>query len=158
MRLISGHTAQILSSRDGQLIGPASTYTANALPTKPDPDAPLILVADDDEDIRDLVAVTLSRQGYRVISASTGDEALKLALEQTPSLAILDLVMPGLYGYSVMRRLKENDATRELPVIVLTARTDPKDVARGLEVGATDYIEKPFRTDDLVARVQAALG
>ena len=124
---------------------------------KPDPDAPLILVADDDEDIRDLVTTTLSRQGYRIMSASTGDEALKLALEQTPSLAILDLVMPGLYGYSVMRRMKENDATKDVPVIVLTARTDPKDVARGLEVGAADYVEKPFHPEDLVARVQSAL-
>lgn len=117
----------------------------------------MILVADDDEDIRDLVTTTLSRQGYRIMSASTGDEALKLALEQTPSLAILDLVMPGLYGYSVMRRMKENDATKDVPVIVLTARTDPKDVARGLEVGAADYVEKPFHPEDLVARVQSAL-
>jgi len=115
------------------------------------------LVADDDEDIRDLVTVTLTRKGYRVISASTGDEALKLALEQTPALAILDLVMPGLYGYAVMRRMKENVATKDVPVIVLTARTDPKDVARGLEVGASDYVEKPFSPGDLLARVQAAL-
>ena len=126
--------------------------------TTPDPGAPLILVADDDQDIRNLVTMALTQGGYRVIAASDGDEALKLVLEQKPSLAILDLVMPGQYGYSIMRRLKENEATRELPVIVLTGRTDPKDIARGLEVGAADYIEKPFQPDDLVARVQAALG
>ncbi len=126
--------------------------------TTSDAEGPLILVADDDQDVRDLVTVTLTNKGYRVITASAGDEALKLVFEQTPSLAILDLVMPGLYGYQIMRRLKENETTREMPVIVLTGRTDPKDIARGLEVGATDYIEKPFRPDDLVARVQAALG
>jgi DNA-binding response OmpR family regulator len=119
---------------------------------------PLVLVADDDEDIRSLVSFRLQRSGYRVLVASDGEEALALALEHTPDLAVLDVMMPKLDGYEVVRRLRGEDATRAMPVILLTARAQEADVARGFESGADDYLRKPFSPQELRARVQAILG
>jgi DNA-binding response OmpR family regulator len=119
---------------------------------------PLVLVADDDEDIRSLVSFRLQRSGYRVLVASDGEEALALALEHTPDLAVLDVMMPKLDGYEVTRRLRGEDATRAMPVILLTARAQEADVARGFESGADDYLRKPFSPQELRARVQAILG
>lgn len=118
---------------------------------------PLILVADDDEDILGLLSNALSREGYEVITAVDGEQALALALERRPALVILDLVMPKLYGYSVLRKLKENKETNNTPVIMLTARTDPEEVLRGLEIGAADYLEKPFQMHRLLGRVREML-
>ena len=119
---------------------------------------PLVLVADDDEDIRSLVIFRLERSGYRVIAASDGEEALALALEHAPDLAVLDVMMPKLDGYEVTRRLRSEDATRAMPVILLTSRAQEADVARGFEAGADDYLRKPFSPQELRARVQAILG
>jgi DNA-binding response OmpR family regulator len=119
---------------------------------------PLVLVADDDDDIRSLVSFRLQRSGYRVIVASDGEEALALALEHAPDLAVLDVMMPKLDGYEVTRRLRGEDATRAMPVILLTARAQEADVARGFESGADDYLRKPFSPQELRARVQAILG
>jgi DNA-binding response OmpR family regulator len=119
---------------------------------------PLVLVADDDEDIRSLVSFRLQRSGYRVLVASDGEEALALALEHTPDLAVLDVMMPKLDGYEVTSRLRGEDATRAMPVILLTARAQEADVARGFESGADDYLRKPFSPQELRARVQAILG
>jgi DNA-binding response OmpR family regulator len=119
---------------------------------------PLVLVADDDEDIRMLVAFRLERSGYRVLAARDGEEALRLALEHRPQLAVLDLMMPKIDGYELTRKLRELEKTRRIPIILLTARAQESDVARGFEAGADDYIRKPFSPQELRARVQAILG
>lgn len=119
---------------------------------------PLILVADDDPDILDLVTLRLERDGYDVLGARDGEKALEHALERAPDLALIDVSMPKLDGYEVTERLRENEATRAMPIILLTARVQDADVARGIEAGADDYVKKPFSTDQLRARVQAALG
>jgi DNA-binding response OmpR family regulator len=119
--------------------------------------APLVLVAEDDEDIRSLVRVRLERAGYRVVAAAHGEEAFELALEHAPDLAVLDVTMPRLDGYELTRRLRANEHTKRLPVILLTARAQEDDVQRGLEAGADDYLRKPFSPHELTARVHAIL-
>jgi DNA-binding response OmpR family regulator len=119
---------------------------------------PLVLVADDDPDILSLVTLRLERSGYDVVGAGDGEEALTAALARGPDLALLDVMMPKLDGYEVTERLREHEATRHMPVILLTARVQEADIARGVEAGADDYVKKPFSTQELRDRVQAALG
>jgi DNA-binding response OmpR family regulator len=119
---------------------------------------PVVLVADDDPDILQLVAFRLERAGYEVVQATDGEEALRAATELEPDLAVLDVMMPKLTGYDVTRRIRESDATKRMPVILLTARVQEADVARGFEAGADDYLRKPFSPQELGARVQAILG
>jgi DNA-binding response OmpR family regulator len=119
---------------------------------------PIVLVADDDHDILALVSFRLERAGYDVVSAQDGEEALRLAFEHAPDLAILDVMMPKLDGYEVTATLRQNAATRRMPVILLTARVQEADIARGFEAGADDYVKKPFSPQELGARVQAILG
>jgi DNA-binding response OmpR family regulator len=116
------------------------------------------LVADDDPDILTLVGFRLERAGYEVLPARDGEEALALALEHQPDLAILDVMMPKLDGYEVTQRLRNNQSTSGMPVILLTARVQEADITRGFEAGADDYIKKPFSPQELRARVQAILG
>ena len=118
---------------------------------------PLVLVADDDDDILQLVAFRLERAGCEVIMARSGDEALRLAIEHAPDLAVLDVMMPGLDGYGVTRELRRTEQTSEMPVILLTARAEEADVARGMAAGADDYVKKPFDARDLRERVQRLL-
>jgi DNA-binding response OmpR family regulator len=118
---------------------------------------PVVLAADDDEDILELVAFRLGRSGYTVLQAHDGEEALQVAQENTLDLAVLDVGMPKLDGLEVTRRLRAEEATRELPIILLTARVQESDLERGFDVGANDYLRKPFSPMELVARVQAAL-
>jgi DNA-binding response OmpR family regulator len=119
---------------------------------------PLVLIADDDEDIRALVAFRLERAGYDVVTAGDGEQALRLALERTPQLAVLDVMMPKLTGLEVTRRLRAEEATSAIPVILLTARVQEADIAAGFEAGAADYIKKPFSPQELRARVQTILA
>ena len=121
-------------------------------------DRPVVLVADDDDDIRDLVAFRLDRAGYEVLRAGDGQQALDLAREHNPDLAVLDVMMPRMTGYDVTRALRADQATSRIPVILLTARVQEADVARGFEAGADDYVKKPFSPKELKARVQAVLG
>jgi DNA-binding response OmpR family regulator len=121
-------------------------------------DQALVLVADDDEDIRKLVTFRLERAGYAVVAARDGEEALRLTTERRPDLVVLDVMMPKLTGYDVTRRLREQEETKDIPVILLTARVQEADVARGFEAGADDYMKKPFSPQELRARVQAILG
>lgn len=123
-----------------------------------DADAPLVLVADDDPDILALVAFRLERAGYRVVTAADGEQALARARADRPALCVLDVMMPILTGYEVTRALREDEATRSIPVVLLTARVQEADVTRGFEAGADDYIKKPFSPHELHARVQAILG
>lgn len=119
---------------------------------------PLVLAADDDEDILDLVAFRLERSGYAVIVARDGEEALELAAKELPDLAVLDVMMPKVDGFEVTRRLRAEEATSRIPIILLTARSQDADVQQGFEAGADDYLRKPFSPDELRARVQAILG
>jgi DNA-binding response OmpR family regulator len=119
---------------------------------------PLVLIADDDPDILALVRFRLERDGYEVLSAPDGETALDLALARTPDLALLDVMMPRLDGYEVTRRLRQHGPTREIPIILLTARVQEPDVALGIQAGADDYVTKPFSPQALGERVQAALG
>ena len=122
-----------------------------------DRNAPLVLVADDEEDIRALVAFRLKRAGYEVITAADGEEALLLATTRLPDLVVLDMMMPKATGLEVTRSMREHDATKDIPVIILTARAQEGDVVRGFGAGADDYVKKPFSPQDLQARVQALL-
>jgi len=117
-----------------------------------------VLVAEDDEDIRTLVAYRMEKAGYAVLQARDGEEAVSLALEHRPDLAIIDVMMPRLDGYEATRQLRERDETKRMPIILLTARAQEADVQRGFEAGADDYIRKPFSPQELRARVQAILG
>jgi two-component system KDP operon response regulator KdpE len=115
---------------------------------------PLVLVADDEPRITKLVAVILTDEGFRVVTASGGEEALRKAEEVRPDIVLLDIVMPDLDGIEVMRQLRE---WRPVPVILLTAKGSTADKAKGLDLGADDYIAKPFHPDELAARVRAVL-
>ena len=116
-----------------------------------------ILVADDEQDIRELVAYRLSRSGYRVIQARDGEEALQLAARHPVDMAVLDVMMPRLSGYQVTERLRGQPATRRLPVLLMSASVQDSDISRGFEAGADDYLTKPFHPDELLSRVQAVL-
>lgn len=119
---------------------------------------PVVLAADDDEDILELVAFRLERSGYRVLQAHDGAEALELARTSRPDLAVLDVMLPKIDGFELTRRLREDESTNAMPIILLTARAQEADVQRGFAAGADDYIRKPFSPQELRARVQAILG
>jgi DNA-binding response OmpR family regulator len=121
-------------------------------------DQPLVLAADDDEDILGLVSFRLERAGYTVIVARDGEEALELAVKEQPDLAVLDVMMPKLDGFEVTRRLRAEEATSRMPIILLTAKAQDADVQQGFAAGADDYIRKPFSPDELRVRVHAILG
>ncbi len=117
-----------------------------------------IVIADDDDAIRRLVSLVLRRKGYEVSEATTGDQALELIRREHPNLAILDIMMPGLSGLDVLRELTSDTQTAGIPVLLLTAKGEPRDVATGAGLGARAYILKPFRVGDLIRRVDTALG
>lgn len=123
-----------------------------------DPAQPLVLVADDDADIRALVAFRLRKSGYDVLEAGNGSDALRLARERTPALAVLDWMMPGLTGIEVVEQLRADPATADVPVVLLTARVQEADMARGLEAGADAYLKKPFSPKELSERVAETLA
>lgn len=116
-----------------------------------------ILVVDDEPDITALVAYHLAKAGYRVATASNGTEALKAAVEVRPDLVVLDLMLPGRSGLEVLEELRRREETRDVGVVVLTAKRDEPDRVRGLTLGADDYLVKPFSPQELVLRVGAVL-
>ncbi len=116
-----------------------------------------ILVVDDEEDILELVRFNLKREGYDVIGVETGEDCIRKAKERMPELIILDLMLPGIDGLDVCRRLKNDTKTSHIPVVMLTAKGDESDIVSGLELGADDYITKPFSPKVLIARVKAVL-
>jgi DNA-binding response OmpR family regulator len=119
---------------------------------------PLILIADDDPDILALVSFRLERAGYEVVQARNGEEAVQLALARRPDLAVIDVMMPRIDGYEATRQLRRQEETSWMPIILLTARVQEEDIARGFDAGADDYVRKPFSPQELGSRVQAALG
>jgi two-component system alkaline phosphatase synthesis response regulator PhoP len=116
-----------------------------------------ILVVDDEPGIVTIVRDYLDRAGFRVLTAGDGETALRLARTERPSLVLLDLMLPGLDGLDVTRALRQDPSTNGLPLIMLTARVDETDRVAGLELGADDYITKPFSPREVVARVRAVL-
>ena len=112
-----------------------------------------VLVVEDERDIAALVAYHLTREGYRVSTAASGDEALSAAGSERPDIVVLDLMLPGLSGFEVLQELRRAQGMEQLPVIFLTARREEADRIRGLELGADDYITKPFSPHELVLRV-----
>ena len=116
-----------------------------------------ILVVDDEEDILELVRFHLEREGHPVICAETGEKALQLARSNTPALVVLDLMLPGIDGLEVARLMKADKALRDIPIVMLTAKGEEADVVTGLELGADDYVTKPFSPRVLLARVKAVL-
>ncbi len=116
-----------------------------------------ILVVEDEEDILEIIHYNLSREGFRVEGSRDGEEGLAKARRLNPDLLLLDLMLPGLDGLEVCRRLKADDLTRRIPVVMVTAKGEESDVVLGLGMGADDYVVKPFSPRELVARVKAVL-
>ncbi|HOO40071.1 MAG TPA: response regulator transcription factor [Syntrophales bacterium] len=116
-----------------------------------------ILVADDDQDIIDLVEFNLSREGFSVLAADNGWKALETAKKKRPDVVVLDWMMPEVDGLEVCRRLKQDPDTERIPIIMLTAKSDTLDKVLGLEMGADDYLTKPFHVRELLARIRALL-
>jgi DNA-binding response OmpR family regulator len=118
----------------------------------------LILVADDDEDFLNLVTVRLEQDGHRVERASDGSEALRMAREADPDLCVLDVMMPGLTGFDVLRELRAEERTQRIPVMLLTASLTDQEAFEGAsDSAADDWMRKPFETDDFRSRVTALL-
>jgi len=118
---------------------------------------PRVLVVEDEPDIAALIAYQLTREGFRVETAGTGMEALQAIARDIPDLVVLDRMLPGLTGDEVLLRLKDESATSNIPVLVLTAKREQEDRIKGFELGADDYLTKPFSPRELVLRVQAIL-
>jgi two-component system phosphate regulon response regulator PhoB len=116
-----------------------------------------VLVVDDEEDILELVQYNLNKEGYEVTCAASGEKALQLARAELPDLILLDLMLPGVGGLDVCRLLKGDQRTAHIPIIMLTAKTEESDIVLGLEMGADDYITKPFSPRVVSARVRAVL-
>lgn len=116
-----------------------------------------ILVVDDEEDILELVRYNLEREGFQVTCAESGENAMERTRHEGPDLIVLDLMLPGIDGLEVARRLKQNQKTAGLPIVMLTAKVEEADIVTGLELGADDYMTKPFSPRVLIARIKAVL-
>ena len=116
-----------------------------------------IVIVEDDEDIADSIRYNLEREGFRVRLATTGEDAINLILDRPPNLILLDLNLPHMSGFEMCRRLRSESITARVPILILTARTDESDKVLGLNLGADDYITKPFSMRELMARVNAVL-
>jgi DNA-binding response OmpR family regulator len=113
-----------------------------------------ILVVDDEAYITHILEFSLGMEGYEVLAATCGEEGLALAEEQQPDLIVLDIMMPGMDGFEVCRRIRNDERLADIPVIMLTAKEAPEDRRRGLEVGASAYVTKPFRPIELVRQIR----
>lgn len=118
---------------------------------------PLLLIVEDEETLVTLLRYNLEGEGYRVAVAKNGEDALLLAKEETPDLILLDWMLPLLSGIEVCRRMRRDNATRNVPILMLTAKGEEEDKIRGLDTGADDYVTKPFSPTELVARIRALL-
>lgn len=117
-------------------------------------DSRLVLIVDDDAALAEMLQIVLRQEGYETIRAATGDAALTMFARHRPDLVLLDLMLPGIDGVSVCRQIR---AQSGVPIVMLTAKSDTADVVAGLEAGADDYVAKPFRTQELVARIRTRL-
>jgi DNA-binding response OmpR family regulator len=119
---------------------------------------PKILIAEDEPDIRELVAFTLRFAGYEVVTANNGEEAVQLAVREMPDMALMDVRMPRMTGYDACRVMKASPELRDIPVVFLSAKGQDSEIATGLEAGAEEYLLKPFAPDQLTERVRAILS
>ncbi len=116
-----------------------------------------ILVVDDEQHILELIRYNLEKEGYKVLAAADGKTAVEVARSEKPDLVLLDVMLPGFDGLSVCRALRQNDSTRKIPIIMISARGEELDKVLGLEMGADDYVTKPFSIRELLARIKARL-
>ncbi len=116
-----------------------------------------ILAVDDEEDILELVRFNLAREGYQVMCASSGNECLNTTQRELPDLLVLDLMLPDIDGLEITKIIKNDPRTKDIPIVMLTAKGEESDIVTGLELGADDYIPKPFSPRILVARIKAVL-
>jgi DNA-binding response OmpR family regulator len=124
----------------------------------PEAQLPLVLVADDDPDLLEMVVFLLKRSSYRVITAEDGEQALELAIDRLPDIAVLDVKMPKLDGLEVLRKIRENSRTAATPAILVSAGVDQDKIAACLAAGADDFVKKPFSPRELVAVVETVLS
>ena len=120
-------------------------------------DKPTILVVEDEEDLRDIVIYNLEREGYKTVGVESGEEGLELAISLRPDLVLLDLMLPGMNGMDVCRKIKQDSSTQSIPIIIVSAKGEEADIVSGLELGADDYLTKPFSPRILLARVRTVL-
>ena len=116
-----------------------------------------IIVVEDEPDLVDVVTYNLKREGYLVLAAQRGDEGLNLIRSERPDLVLLDLMLPGMDGLSICRQMKSDESLKEIPIIIASAKGEESDVVIGLEMGADDYLAKPFSPRELLARIKAVL-
>jgi len=116
-----------------------------------------LLVVEDEQDLLEVLRYSLDREGFSVRTAENGEDAIRLVREQRPGLIVLDLMLPTIDGLAVCRAIRSTDKTRDVPIVMLTARGEEADIVRGLEAGADDYVTKPFSPKVLVARIHAVL-
>lgn len=119
---------------------------------------PLVLVAEDERDIRELIVIALELEGFNVVEVPNGEEAVKKAKEIKPDLILMDVRMPKMTGYEACKALKAEEATKEIPVVFLSAKGQEAEVNTGLDLGAEEYLLKPFAPDELSGRVTKILG
>ena len=116
-----------------------------------------VLVIEDDTDLRELIEYNLKTAGFNLLSAEDGEIGLAIAIDKNPDIIVLDIMLPGMDGLTVCRRLRENEKSQNTPIVMLTAKSEESDIVIGLELGADDYMTKPFSPKELVARVKAVL-
>jgi DNA-binding response OmpR family regulator len=117
-----------------------------------------ILVVDDEQDVVDVLRLVLGKSGYEVLTATSGMDGLARAQSALPSLILLDIMMHQMDGWEVLKLLKLDERTSAIPVVILSARVEPKDKIRGLQEGAIDYVTKPFAVRDILGKIEAILG
>lgn len=118
---------------------------------------PTILIVEDEEDLREIIIYNLEREGYKAVGVESGEEGLELAISLKPDLMILDLMLPGMSGMDVCRKVKQDSSTQNVPIIIVSAKGEESDIVSGLELGADDYLTKPFSPRILLARVRAVI-
>ena len=118
---------------------------------------PSILVVEDEEDLREIIIYNLEREGYKNIGVESGEQGLEQAIKLKPDLMILDLMLPGMNGMDVCRHIKQDPTTQSIPIIIVSAKGEEADIVSGLELGADDYLTKPFSPRILLARARALL-
>jgi DNA-binding response OmpR family regulator len=148
---------QLLERTNMSRMNDTARQAAAARPQASAPSRKKVLIVDDEKDIVDLVAYNLGRNGYDTLVATNGNQALELAKKSAPDLIILDLMLPGLDGTEVARRLKADSQTAQIPIVMLTAKGEETDVVVGLTLGADDYVTKPFSIKVLLARVASVM-
>jgi two-component system, OmpR family, alkaline phosphatase synthesis response regulator PhoP len=145
-----------MTQREPRTISPLSSAPQQSLDV-PAAIPPSVLVVEDEQDIRELVSHHLLKEGYRVAGAVTGEDALRMIQSQPPDLVLLDLMLPGMDGLTLCRKLRADPKTASMLVLMLTAKGEEADVVAGLNLGANDYVTKPFSPRVLMARVRAVL-